>query len=201
MVDRPPDRPCPRKSKVTTPAARLKRLATRQTWPCCQDRVKPCASTTARSLSRGRWAASIGTPSLVTIVCVFGTGGWLIFSLCGERGGAPASGLPCSAAAVRCRFRGRPAPASGAAEHRHRPHPGEFLSRVGLLAVHHRVAHLQLLLGYPQLHEQPDAAQDEEGDQAVPDDHGERSTSLDEQLPGVPIEQARGRDAGALAGA
>jgi hypothetical protein len=53
---------------------RFSRLATRHTAPCCQERVKPCASTMARSLSAGRWMASIGTPSSVTSVWVLSTG-------------------------------------------------------------------------------------------------------------------------------
>src|SRR5262249_14432126 len=73
-------------------------------------------------------------------------------------------------------------------------HP--FLGRVGLLAVHRDVADLQFGVGHPQLHEQPDAPEDEEGDQRVPDDDGQRGAGLDQQLVRVPVEQARGRDVG-----
>src|SRR5580693_7973336 len=56
-----------------TPAARLNRLAIRQTRGCCQDSVKPCATMIARSFGPGRWTASIGTPSSVTRVVALTT--------------------------------------------------------------------------------------------------------------------------------
>src|SRR5215467_8361567 len=65
-----------------------------------------------------------------------------------------------------------------------------LLRRVGHLTVHQDVAGLELRIGYPQLHEQADAAQDQEGDQPVPDDDRQRRTRLDEQLPRVTIEQS-----------
>ena len=75
MVDRPPERPCPRKSKLTTPAIRLRRVEMLHTAGRCQDSVNPCAaSTMARSLSCGRCTASIGTPSSVTRVFAVVTG-------------------------------------------------------------------------------------------------------------------------------
>src|SRR5258708_29352420 len=45
-----------------------------------------------------------------------------------------------------------------------------LLVRVGHLAVDSEVARHQLGVRHPQLHEQPDAAQDEERHQAIPDD-------------------------------
>src|SRR5438876_2174671 len=74
MVDSPPDRPCPRKSKVTTPPDWFSRLATFQTNGRDHYSVKPCAMTIARSRPPGRWIASIGTPSVVTRVSAFSTG-------------------------------------------------------------------------------------------------------------------------------
>src|SRR5215472_10678534 len=76
---------------------------------------------------------------------------------------------------------------------------GEFLRRVGLLAVHRDVADLQFRIGYPQLHKQPDALEDEEGDQAVPDDHGQGGTRLNQQLVRVPVKQAGRCDVRVLA--
>src|SRR5580704_16564747 len=73
-VDSPPERPWPRKSKAMTPAARLNRLAIRQTRGRCQDSVKPCAMMIARFFGPGRWTASIGTPSSVTRVVAVITG-------------------------------------------------------------------------------------------------------------------------------
>ncbi len=74
MVDSPPDRPWPRKSNDTTPPASRSLLATFQTAPCCQDRVKPWATTNPTSLGPGRCTASMGTPSSVTRVSAFTTG-------------------------------------------------------------------------------------------------------------------------------
>src|SRR5690348_6595165 len=94
-VDTPPDLPWPRKSKAITPATRFSLLATFQTAPCCQDKVKPWASTIARSVSAGRCMASIGTPSSVTSVLVLSTG-WVISPLCvtwrSGRAGSPITG-------------------------------------------------------------------------------------------------------------
>src|SRR5215831_14140321 len=80
-VDFPPDLPWPRKSNATTPTDLFSLLATFHTAPCCHDRVKPCASTTAKSPSLARWTASIGTPSSVTSVLAFSTG-FVISLLC-----------------------------------------------------------------------------------------------------------------------
>src|SRR5215470_2108963 len=88
-VDTPPDLPWPRKSKVTTPPNLLSLVATFQTAGRCQFSVNPCASTMPSSLSPGRCAASIGTPSSVTIVLAYGTG-LLIGTFCVNReSGAP----------------------------------------------------------------------------------------------------------------
>src|SRR5215469_2179200 len=73
-VETPPDLPCPRKSKVTTPPKRFSLLTTFQTEGRCQFRVNPCASTKTRRLSPTMWTASMGTPSSVTSVSVLVTG-------------------------------------------------------------------------------------------------------------------------------
>src|SRR5256885_2318010 len=90
MVDSPPDRPCPRKSKVTTPPDWFSRLATFQTNGRDHDSVKPCAMTIASSRPPGRWIASIGTPSVVTRVSAFSTGALIspfCVTGCGNQGG------------------------------------------------------------------------------------------------------------------
>ena len=100
MVDSPPDRPCPRKSKVTTPPDWFSRLATFQTNGRDHDSVKPCAMTIASSRPPGRWMASIGTPSVVTRVSAFSTGALIspfCVTGCGNR---PVLGRP--RAAGRC---------------------------------------------------------------------------------------------------
>lgn len=67
-VERPPERPCPRKEKVTTPptpSTRAKISAARRTAGRSRAPVKPCATTIASppGVAPGRYAASIGTRS------------------------------------------------------------------------------------------------------------------------------------------
>src|SRR5215813_4987381 len=69
-----------------------------------------------------------------------------------------------------------------------------LLVRVGHLAVQLDVAREQDRVGLPELHEQPDPAQDQERDQAVPDDHSEGRARLEPQLLRVAVEQAGGGD-------
>src|SRR5215475_4083647 len=109
-VDSPPDLPWPRKSNAITPAVRFSLLATFQTAPCCQDRVKPWASTIARSVSAGRCIASIGTPSSVTSVLVLSTS-WVIPPLCVTwRAGRPGSAIAGGCESLhRAAAPGRPA--------------------------------------------------------------------------------------------
>src|SRR5215475_10614455 len=109
MVESPPDRPCPRKSNVTTPPCWFSHLATRQTYGRDHDNVKPCAMTIASSPSPGRCAASIGTPSLVTSVRAFSTGP-LIYPLCSTpEAGRPGARRPLPAARPAAGPAGRPA--------------------------------------------------------------------------------------------
>src|SRR5579859_2563098 len=75
----------------------------------------------------------------------------------------------------------------------------KLLHGVGHLAVHADVAGLKLRVGYPQLHEQADPAQDQEGDQPVPDDDGQGRTRLDQKLPRMTVEQAGRADVRVLA--
>src|ERR1700761_3349624 len=77
----------------------------------------------------------------------------------------------------------------------------KILGGVDLFAVHGDVADLQVGVGDAQLHEQAEDPQDDERDQPVPDDDGQRRTGLDGQLLRVTVEQAPAAEAGVLAGA
>ncbi len=67
-VERPPERPWPRKEKVTTAACRARTATARRSAGRSTDPVKPCATTIAVSVgpaAQGSWRASRRTPSSV----------------------------------------------------------------------------------------------------------------------------------------
>ncbi len=74
-----------------------------------------------------------------------------------------------------------------------------LLRGIDHLSVHLDIAGHKLRIRHPELHEQADAAQDQEGDQRVPHDDCQGRTRLDQQLPRVAVEQAGRADVRVLA--